>query len=170
MISAKSSHKASFASMAVFCLLISSPAVADRTSWGEAGGWTIEVDLEGEPGCLMRKDFEDGLVVELGYENEREGAFFGAYHPGWQDIKVGQSGQVEFHFNETGFGGAVELQEKRHLKGGYVFFNNPEFVDEFARRTSVVVIGPEGNRIEISLKGTTQGLEALRKCQTEQAR
>ena len=53
-------------------------------------------------------------------------------------------------------------------RGGYAFFNNPAFVDEFARKNTMTITGPSNRPVSYALKGTTVALDALRQCQKEQ--
>jgi hypothetical protein len=55
-----------------------------------------------------------------------------------------------------------------NLPGGYAFLDNPNFVEEFAKRNSVKFSGESGVWVEISLSGTRQAIAALQRCQKEQ--
>ena len=90
----------------------------------------------------------------------------GHYH--WQEADPNKTGLVEFHFDAVGFGGEAVNKSKGGLSGGYAFFNNPEFLSEFAGRETVRVVGPEGESFEVSLKGTSLAIKAVRACQAEQ--
>jgi hypothetical protein len=52
--------------------------------------------------------------------------------------------------------------------GGYAFFDNPEFVTEFAKRQSVIITGSKGPTEEIDLSGSSKAIAAVRACQAEQ--
>ena len=157
-----------FMALVLAALSTSYASLAVAEPWGETRGWTILIDTGAGPACLMHKTFEDGLVVELGFVKEPSGAFFAAYHPDWEDADPNKTGLVEFHFDTVGFGGEVVNRSKGGLSGGYAFFNNPEFLSEFAGREAVKVIGPEGESFEVSLKGTSLAIKAVRECQAEQ--
>jgi hypothetical protein len=149
-------------------VLILAITVANAEDWGQEGEWRIEIDPDAGPGRLMSRTFEDGMMVELGYAADRNGGFFAAYSPDWTQLETGTSGKVEFHFDDVGFGGDIDLVEKNGLKGGYAFFDNPEFVAEFAKRNKVVVVGPNGGEVTVSLKGTSRAIQAVKACQAKQ--
>ncbi|MDK3075871.1 hypothetical protein QO034_22720 [Sedimentitalea sp. JM2-8] len=153
--------------LALGALLLSATA-AFSEDWGQEGDWRIDVDPDAGPGCLMSRTFENGMIVELGYAADRNGGFFAVYSPDWTQLETGESGKVEFHFDDVGFGGDVDLVEKNGLKGGYAFFDNPEFVTEFAKRNKVMVFGPNGGKIDVSLKGTSRAIKAVKACQEKQ--
>ncbi|MCP4306810.1 MAG: hypothetical protein GY788_18430 [bacterium] len=146
-----------------------SPAVAaDLVPWGDAGDWAILVDPSNGNGCLAQKAFEDGTVVQIGVNPARKGGFLAAYNAAWTDIEEGATGTVTMEFPDAAFAGEVVGVMANGLPGGYAFFDNPNFAEEFTRRTSVVVTGESGRSIEIDLTGTTKAVEAVRTCQAGQ--
>lgn len=151
-------------------LLFTSPAFGSELEpWGEAGGWDILIDPTTGNGCLMEKTFEDETLVQIGTVPSRQGGFLGVYNPAWGDIEDGTEGVVRIDFGDALFEGAVQGKILNGVPGGYAFFDNPNFVDEFAKRNSLTVTGKKsGHSAEISLKGTTKALAAVRSCQTQQ--
>ena len=156
----------------VFSLLVLSASAAfatDLESWGEAGAWSILVDPATGNGCLMEKTLEDNTLVQIGAVPNRQGGFLGVYNPAWDDIEDGAEGVIRMDFGDALFEGAVEGKVFNGMPGGFAFFDNPNFVDEFAKRESLIVVGTNsGHRVEIDLTGTTKGLAAVRACQKEQ--
>lgn len=140
----------------------------DRSEWGTAGDWSILVDAEAGNGCLMRKDFSDGIRVEFGYLPIRNGGFFAALSADWTDLEPGATGIVKFITDQAKFAGDVEIIEADGRKGGTAFFNNPAFVVEMAARRSITVIGPKGGTFDIDLSGTSRGIDMLKECQAAQ--
>jgi hypothetical protein len=142
---------------------------SDLESFGESGDWAILVDPSAGHGCLMQKTFEDQTLVQMGVLPLRQGAFFAVYNPEWDDIEEGTEGVVRIDFGDTLFEGSVVGTWLDGVPGGFAFFDNPAFIDEFAKRNSVTVIGKKsGHRVEIDLKGTTRALSAVRSCQDQQ--
>ena len=66
------------------------------------------------------------------------------------------------------FAGEVVGRLSNTLPGGYAFFDNPNFVKEFAKRNTVRVWGEREDVIEISLAGTAKAINAVLACQKEQ--
>jgi len=150
--------------------IVSGTAVAasDFSDWGAAGAWKILVDPTNGNGCLAQKTFDDGTVIQIGGVPVRKGGFFAAYHADWTDIEAGAAGVLTFDFGDARFAGDVVGKIADGIPGGYAFFDNPAFVDEFAKRNSVKFSGERGKGAEISLAGTTKALAAVRACQKEQ--
>ena len=136
--------------------------------WGEAGDWKILIDPDKGNGCLAWKQFESGLIVEIGAAPDQAGGFFAAYNPDWKQIEDGGTGIVKFDFEDARFEGDAVGVVKNGVPGGYAFFDNPEFVTEFGKRNSVVVSGESGAEFEVDLAGTTKAIAAVQSCQAEQ--
>lgn len=148
--------------------LVSVPGVAAAlTEWGKSGDWTILVDPETGNGCLMQKDTEAGIRVRFGYVPDREGGFISALSRDWTDVEPGTTGTVKFVTDEAKFAGDAEMIEEDDWKGGWAFFNNPNFVVELAKRRSITVIGPK-NTFDIGLTGSAKAIDEMKKCQAEQ--
>lgn len=155
---------------AVLLLLFSAPAVCAQNyePWGEAGDWKILINKDEGNGCLAQKAFDDGTVVQLGAVPLRAGGFFAAHNAAWADIKEGAAGTVKFDFGDARFAGDAVGQFLDGVPGGYAFFDNPSFLDEFVKRQNVVISGDAGTKVTIDLSGTTKAVAALRACQKEQ--
>lgn len=138
------------------------------TPWGDAGAWQILIDPEVGNGCFMQRTFEDGTTVHVGAVPDRQGGFFAAMNPKWTEIAEGQEGVLVFDFGDAKFGGAALGIMRAGLPGGYAFFDNPAFVDEFGKRNSVQVAAKQGDPIEFDLKGSKKAIAAVRACQAEQ--
>lgn len=143
-------------------------AAQDHAPWGAAGDWSILVDELVGNGCLMQKDFEDGIRVAFGYLPDRKGGFFSALSEDWTDIEPGTSGIVKFITDEAKFAGDVEMIEVDGRYGGWAFFNNPNLATEMAARRSITVIGPKGGTFDVDLSGTSRAIGALEECQSSQ--
>lgn len=148
--------------------LANTAAAQERAPWGAAGDWLILVDPAVGGGCLMQKDFDDGLRVEFGYLPERNGGFFAAMSADWTSIEPGTGGIVKFITDQAKFAGDVEMIEQEGRRGGWAFFNNPNLTTEMAARRSITVIGPKGGTIEVDLSGTSRAIEAMKDCQAAQ--
>jgi len=147
----------------------SSALAADLETWGDSGDWKILIDPATGNGCLMEKTLEDDTLVQIGAVPNRQGGFLGVYNATWDDIEDGAEGVIRMDFGDALFEGAVEGRILNGVPGGFAFFDNPKFVDEFAKRNSLIVTGKKsGHRVEIDLKGTTKGLSAVRECQKQQ--
>jgi len=138
------------------------------SSWGTSGDWAILIDPGTGNGCLMEKRFDSGTLVQFGYVPNRNGGFFAAYNPDWADIKDGATGTVKFEFPKIRFTGDFVGVAQDGRFGGYAFFDNPNVTKEFARNNDMIIVGELGREIEVSLKGTTKAIKAVKACQAKQ--
>jgi hypothetical protein len=150
-------------------IFLGMPAIAAAAeTWGEAGDWKILVDPENGNGCYMEKEFADATVVRLGHVPNRRGGFFSAFNENWTGLEEGSTEDVRFDFGDALFGGDAEVMVSDDRPGAYVFFDNPGFIDEFAKRNSVWVY-PKGDAgVEIELKGTSAAIAEVQKCHSQQ--
>lgn len=143
-------------------------AQAKHKKWGDADAWAILINPDVGDGCYMEHTFDDGTLVQVGLIPDKNGGFFAAYNAAWSKLKDGTVGNVRFDFGKSLFGGEYVGATKDGLHGGYAFFDNPEFIKEFAKRNAVSVKGDAGNSLDLSLKGTTKAINAIRSCDAEQ--
>lgn len=143
-------------------------AQTTHKKWGDAGVWAILIDPEVGNGCYMENTFDDGTLVQVGFVPDRNGGFFAAYNSAWATIEDGVIGTVQFDFGNSLFGGDYVGVANADLFGGYAFFNNPEFINEFGKRNTVSIKGDRGTTLDISLKGTSRAINAVRSCHAEQ--
>lgn len=150
-------------------IALATPAVAQtREHWGAVGDWVILIDGAVGDGCLMQKDFEDGIRIEFGYVPAQNGGYFAALNAEWTNIEPGSRGIVKFITEEAKFAGDVEMIEQDGRLGGWAFFNNPALTTEVAARRTLTVIGPAGGTFDVDLTGTSRAITALKECQFEQ--
>lgn len=141
----------------------------EPTRWGQSGDWTILVDPEVGNGCFMIRTYEDGTLILIGTVPDRLGGFLAAHNPNWTDIEEGVEGVLSIDFGEALFEGAVVGKFYNDIPGGYAFFDNPNFVHEFRKRNSVILIGKKsGHQVNIDLKGSNSGINAVLACQEQQ--
>lgn len=150
------------------CMCCTLARAGDMSAWAVIGDWKILVDDATGHSCLAQKDYDDGTRVQIGFDIARNGGFFAAYRESWTQIEAGDIGTVKFEFDDARFVGDALGQMSDELPGGYAFFDNPGFVNEFAKRNSVKFSGESGIWFEISLSGTRQAIAAVRNCQKEQ--
>lgn len=136
--------------------------------WGQSGDWSVLVDPSVGNGCLIQKDFDEGFRIRLGYVPDRAGGFFAALSEDWGHVEPGSKGLVRFISDRDKFAGEVEGIEDGSMRGGWAFFNNPEFAEELAKRRSITVIGPNGGEFDIDLTGSARAINEARRCQSEQ--
>ncbi|MDW3221749.1 MAG: hypothetical protein R8G34_02500 [Paracoccaceae bacterium] len=151
----------------LFLLILPELVIANQL-WKSLGEWTIQVKTDDASRCFASRKLGDGSEVQLGAEPTLDGGFFAIYNSDWTHISDGVTGEVEFDFGRSRFGGAALGKIENGMPGGYVFFNNPAFVQEFARRQTVRIIGSGGAQFELDLTGTSRAIREVLACQDAQ--
>ena len=143
-------------------------ANSEPNLWATEGDWEI-LSRSGEgPECFARRIYEGETEVQIGTVPSPAGWYFAAYNSNWTHLNEGTVRQVEFEFSDVIFAGHAEFRMQAGSPGGYAFFNNPEFLDEFGKRMSVTVSGPNGTGIDIDLSGSKRAVAAVENCQSAQ--
>lgn len=153
---------------ALFICSTSQASAQDKSEWGTSGDWLVMVDPAVGNGCLIQKDFEDGIRIRFGYHPDRKGGFFAAFNKEWRQIEVGTTGLVKFFTDEAKFAGDVEMVEEGEWRGGWAFFNNPNLTTEIAQRNAIKVVGPKGGTFSVNLSGTSRAIKMMDECQAAQ--
>ena len=154
---------------AVILILQATPVLAsDAKVWKTVGDWTIRISDDDVGRCYASRILDDGSEVQIGTEPTLDGGFFAVYNASWTHIKEGAKGEVEFDFGESRFGGEAVGKVKDGVPGGYAFFNNPAFVQDFSRRQTVKVTGKNGAEFDMDLTGTSRAVRSVLACQDEQ--
>lgn len=148
----------------------SSEQTLSHDVWGEAGGWNVKIDPSVSNGCYIERNLEDGTLVRVGYVPDRKGGFFAAYNAAWTNIKEGVAGTIQFDFGQSRFEGEYIGDIVADLRGGYAFFNNPEFLQEFGKRNDVSIKGDGEDALAFKLSGTAKAINAMQTCDAEQSR
>lgn len=152
----------------VIMMLQAAPVLAaDDNVWKTVGDWTIHIDSDDASRCFAARMLESGSEVQIGTEPTLDGGYFAVYNADWTHIKDQEKGEVEFDFGVSRFGGEALGRIENGVPGGYVFFNNPAFVQEFSRRQTVRVIGKSGAEFDLDLTGTSQAIRSVLACQDE---
>lgn len=153
---------------AVVALFGTPLAASEPSAWGTSGMWEVLVNPDNGNGCFARRTLEDGTIIEMGTVPNRRGGFVAAYNATWTPVKEGEFGTVEFDFGDAIFAGEATAQSNDGAPGGYAFFDNPAFPNEFAKRRSVTVSRAGGPRYQLDLTGSSNAIQAVYQCQSEQ--
>lgn len=153
---------AHFAKTITIFACLHTPALADEL-WQQQGEWSIQLSDAG--GCYASRTLEDGSLVHIGTEPSAGTGFFAIYNTSWTHLVDGQTGSVEFDFGDERFGGDSQVRFFDGVPGGYAPFDNPAFVDAFASKYSVRLIGGSGAEFDLDLTGTSAAVKGVFACQ-----
>ena len=148
-------------------VLASTPAVANEVrDWRSVAGWDIKERIGSARACFASRVTSDGPEVQIGVAPTLDGGYLAVYNPAWTHIVEGETGRVEFDFGEARFGGEAVARYEDGVPGGYAYFNNPAFVEEFSRRYDVRITGSRGTIFEMDLTGTRKAVAEVLACQS----
>lgn len=140
----------------------------DAAIWDKAGEWTIRTDTADAARCYAGRTMPDATEVEIGVAPTLDGGFVALRNAAWTGIEDGATGEIEFDFGTSRFGGEAAGRITEGVPGAYVFFDNPAFVQDFSRRQSVRIIATNGDGFELDLTGTSLAIRAVLACQDAQ--
>lgn len=150
-------------------LLALSPCAASAAEvWKDLGEWQVLVDTRDASKCYASRTVDDGTEIQIGAEPTLDGGFFAVYNAAWTHVEDGLQSEIEFDFGTSRFGGEVFGKIENGVPGGYAFFNNPAFVQDFARKQTVTVKGKSGTEFTLDLTGTSRAIRAVLACQDDQ--
>ncbi len=148
--------------------LAGTSGVASAEVWEVDGEWVIKTSKENTSRCYASRELSDGSEVQIGTETTLDGGYFAIYNASWTHIEDGEIGTVEFDFGTSRFGGEARGKIEAGVPGGYVFFNNPSFVQDFARRQTVTITGEQGTEFSLDLTGSSRAIRKVLACQDAQ--
>jgi hypothetical protein len=149
-------------------VLASTALAAEAEIWRKAGDWTIMFNSADESGCYASRTMEDGSEVQIGAEPSVQSGYFAIYNPEWTHIQDDAVGFVEFDFGNSRFGGDAVGRIKNGVPGGYALFDNPAFLEAFAKGQTVKVSGRSGAVFNMDLTGTSKAVKEVLACQAAQ--
>lgn len=138
---------------------------AEAEIWEKSGDWTILFDAADASGCYASRTMEDGSEVQIGAEPSVQSGYFAVYNPDWTHIQDDAVGFVEFDFGNSRFGGDAVGKIKNGVPGGYALFDNPAFLEAFAKGQTVQVTGRSGAVFNMDLTGTSNAIKHVLACQ-----
>lgn len=151
-----------------FSIMATLLSAQNIVKWGDSGAWEIYVDPAAGDGCLMQRNLEDGSRIQIGTVPLRRGGFIAVLNKTWTDVEEGATAVPTFDFDGELFAGEAVAVIDGEWRGGYAFFNNPEFVYGISKRQTLIISGSSGRTVTVDLTGTKNAVDAVKKCQDEQ--
>lgn len=146
-------------------------AAADTfLKYGEAEGWNVYIDSE-KKSCLIETVDAAENVVQMGLTQDRGVAYLGVFVKGETGIRKGDKEAVVIDIDgnlyigeATGMRGNIT----KGYSGGYVLTDDPQFVEDIAKKEFMTVFPQKEYAFVVSLAGTYKAIELARKCNAEQ--
>ena len=155
------------AGAAVAVTFVSTAAIADTfEKYGEVEGWKVYIDNE-KQSCLIENVDAAENVVQMGLTTDRSVAYVGVFVKGDTDIKKGEKEAVVISLDgNIYFGEAMGMRGNitKGYSGGYVLSDDPQFVDDIARKHVMTVFPEKEYVFQVNLEGTYKAIEMIREC------
>ncbi|MFT7593248.1 MAG: hypothetical protein ACI8R4_000561 [Paracoccaceae bacterium] len=157
----------SIAAATVVATIAATSAGADTfKKFGEVDGWKVFIDSE-KMSCLIEKVDEAENVVQMGLTTDRSLAYVGVFTKGETDLKAGDKEGVIIDIDGNLYLGAATAMRGNITKGysgGYVLSDDPQFVEDIARKYVMTVFPQKAYVFAVNLEGTYKAIEMARDC------
>lgn len=138
--------------------------------YSEVDGWVVIIDTE-KSTCLIEKSDDLGHVVQMGLTKDRGIGYVGVFTTADTDIKKGDTQAVLISLDGTLYIGEATGMRGNITKGysgGYVLSDDPQFVDDLARKYVMDVFPEKAYGFSVDLTGTYKAIEMARACNQKQ--
>ena len=136
--------------------------------WGSAGGWDVMIDPSLGWGCLIQAEYSDGSLVRIGFDRNEEMGYVTAFNMAWGDIEEGEEYDILFALDGEEYEGVATGIWLGDVPGADVYFDNPDFMFDIAKKYTRTLYNENGEVMAIDLEGSYVGLEAAIECQEEE--
>lgn len=134
--------------------------------YGETEGWKVFIDNE-KKSCLIEKVDAAENVVQMGLTTDRAVAYVGVFTKAKTDLKAGDTEAVVIDIDGNLYvGEATEMRGNitKGYSGGYVLSDDPQFVEDVARKYVMTVFPEKEFAFAVNLEGTFKAIEMAREC------
>lgn len=145
------------------------PGDGTFSKYGDAEGWTIFVDVE-RKSCLIERMDENANVVQMGLTADHKLGYVGVFSKtadlggrGKEDVVIDLDGTLY-----TSQATKMRKNITEGYSGGYILANNPQFIEDVARKYTMTVFPEEEQSFVVDLAGTYSALDLARTCNAEQ--
>lgn len=165
-------HRKTILAASLMTALATSAAAGDAPflKYGEVEGWGVFIDTE-KSSCLIEKTDDLGNVVQMGLTKDRSVGYVGVFTTADTDIKRDDAQAVLISLDGNLYAGEAKGMRGNITKGysgGYVLSDDPQFVDDLARKHMMTVFPETSYGFTVNLAGTYKAIELARSCNKEQ--
>lgn len=141
---------------------VATPSPGYARDWPDAGGWVI---TEVENGCGVFQEFEGKGDTQLLVVVNLDGTAAAMMtNTGWSAIKDGKY-ELSWHLNGSTYKGtAIGTGESYASRKGFIGLFGVDFVDDFARGSSLRVFRDDVTVDNLSLNGTAAAVAMAKRC------
>ena len=166
-----SNFKAIAGAFAFAAIAATGAAAETFTKYGAVEGWNVFVDNE-KGTCLIERIDGAGNVVQMGLtKTDHSLGYLGVFTKADLGIKKGKKSDIFVDidgtlYSSTSTGMKGNITEG--YQGGYILANNPQFINDLAKKYTMTVFPDTTGTFVVDLKGTYKAMEMGRKCNAEQ--
>jgi hypothetical protein len=150
----------------IIAAMLAAPVLAlDLVPVAKAGDWNILTDPNHDNNCLTEATMSDGTIVRVGFRKDGKDGMLAVFNPAWGEMKLGKKHPVEIMLGTDTFAGKADKKELNSARGMDVFFDNPQFVADFANAEEMTIMVDGAELAKVGLEGSKDAIEALLVCQ-----
>ncbi|NIZ61585.1 hypothetical protein DL239_11420 [Sedimentitalea sp. CY04] len=145
------------------------PGEGSFTKFGETDGWTVFVDVQRQS-CLIERVDAEANVVQMGLTSDHKLGYLGVFS---KTADLGNGGKEDIFVDLDGVMYTSQATKMRKnltdgYAGGYILANNPQFIEDLAKKYTMTVFPEEEQSFVVDLAGTYKAMEMARACNAEQ--
>lgn len=131
---------------------------------GSRGGWDV---FKSDERCYMIMDYEGPGATNFMFMKSIDGDIFVQVSNSEWSSKEGSKYEITYNLNGTSYGGGISLGTKVDYRSGFMTSFEKDFETAFAAGSSLHIYLGDTRIDQLSLDGTTIGLNLLNACLTK---
>ena len=143
---------------------VASVAAADGHVFGQEAGWNI-INSEALGGCLMEQTQDSGIQVQFGINGKRELGYVALFAREDLGLPDGETRISNFNIDGALFEGEGQTVVTDGFEGGFLYFNNPNFINDIINGQEMVITTEAGTEVTVDLTGTKAAGDAVLACE-----
>ncbi len=158
---------------AVSTVVLASGALADEyAKYGAENGWTIWAN-KSSGGCFLENRNNNGNTVQMGLRNAGDTlGFMGLWNHSASIMEPGEVRDMKLDIDGSPYtfrAAANDGPVSNGMTGGYMYFNNPDFVAGLENGKVLTIMATGDLSVQIDLTGTKKGIAMARECVASQS-
>lgn len=137
--------------------------------YGDVEGWTVYIDVE-RKSCLIERMDEQANVVQMGLTSDHKLGYLGVFSK-TADLSSGRKEKIIVDLDGAKYSSKATKMKKNITEGytgGYILADNPQFIEDLAKKYTMTVFPKKEQSFVVDLAGTYKAMELARTCNSEQ--
>ncbi len=130
----------------------------------EAGGWEVYRSEDLGNGCYMSSAYEDGSLIQIGFDIENDTGFMTVSNSAWTDIEDGATYPVSFSLDDQSYTADAHGMALEGAGGIFVEIESEDFLIDLAQREVLSLSNEQDEVARIDLTGTRDAIAAIANC------